>query len=356
MPYIGNPAVDRFTATKTASVYSGDGSTVAFTLEHSVGADEDILVSVDGVIQEPSVAYAVSSGTTLTFTAAPSTNSGNNIFVYYLFRTIGTVTHPPTSALSATSGTFSTNVGIGNARTDGTLHVHSGSAGTVAASTQADDLVVENNLEGGITIITPDNQSARIRFTSPSTNTDVGGAIIFYRQNINKMNVGTTVAGGILDLQSGAGVSAINADANGAVTMPLQPAFLAQPSPQSNIAVNSHITVVFDTERFDQNADFASNTFTAPVTGKYQFNVTLLLVDIDSASNFYQLRLVTSNRALSVIMDTDFGQDNVYFTLTFAGLVDMDASDTAYVDIRQGSGTAQTDIDNSSTFSGYLVA
>ena len=145
-------------------------------------------------------------------------------------------------------------------------------------------------------------------------------------------------------------------DATGAVTMPLQPAFLAQPSPQSNIAVNSHVTVVFDTERFDQNADFASNTFTAPVTGKYQFNVTLLLVDIDSASNFYQLRLVTSNRALSVIIDTDFGQDNVYFTLTFAGLVDMDASDTAHVDIRQGSGTQQTDIDNSSTFSGYLVA
>mgnify|MGYP000088146121 FL=1 len=83
MAYLGTPPVDRFVATKAASVYSGDGSAVAFTLEHSVGSDEDILVSVDGVVQEPSVAYAVSSGTTLTFTAAPSTNSGNNIFVYY---------------------------------------------------------------------------------------------------------------------------------------------------------------------------------------------------------------------------------------------------------------------------------
>ena len=115
MAYIGTPAVDRFTASKTATQFSGNGSTTAFTLEHSVGADEDILVSVDGVIQEPSVAYAVSSGTTLTFTAAPSTNSGNNIFVYYLFRTIGTVTHPPTSALSATSGTFTGNIVIPNA-------------------------------------------------------------------------------------------------------------------------------------------------------------------------------------------------------------------------------------------------
>ena len=105
MPYIGNPTVDRFVTPRAASVFSGDGSTTAFTLDEAVGTDEDILVSVDGVIQEPSVAYAVSSGTTLTFTAAPSSNSGNNIFVYYLHRTIGTVT-PPLEI----SGIFRTNV------------------------------------------------------------------------------------------------------------------------------------------------------------------------------------------------------------------------------------------------------
>jgi len=354
MPYLGNPVVDRFTSTKAASVYSGDGSTVAFTLEHSVGSDEDILVSVDGVIQEPSVAYAVSSGTTLTFTAAPSTNSGNNIFVYYLFRTIGTVTHPPTSALSATSGTFSTNVGIGNARTDGTLHVHSGSAGTVAASTQADDLVVENNLEGGITIITPDAQSARIRFTSPSTNTDVGGAFIFYRQNINKMNIGTAVAGGILDLQSGAGVSAINADANGAVTMPLQPAFCATAAAQSNVA--NAATVAFGTERFDQNSDFASNTFTAPVTGKYQLSYMVRMDGMDQASSYTRMSLITSNRGYeSAIFDTSkLSGDPTYWHFTQSVLADMDANDTAYVRWNYSSGSQQADV-NSGEFSGYLV-
>ena len=117
MPYIGNGVGNRFVSSKAASVYSGNGSTTAFTLEHAVGSDEDILVSVDGVIQEPSVAYAVSSGTTLTFTAAPSSNSGNNIFVYYLFRTVATVDHPSTSALSATSGTFSTDLTVSGAFT-----------------------------------------------------------------------------------------------------------------------------------------------------------------------------------------------------------------------------------------------
>ena len=107
------------------------------------------------------------------------------------------------------------NVGIGTSSIDGTLHVHTASAGTVTASSQADDLVIENSAEGGMTIITPDDQSARIRFTSPSTTADVGGASIFYRQNINKMSMGTEVAGGILALKSGAGSEGLLLDASG---------------------------------------------------------------------------------------------------------------------------------------------
>ena len=114
MAYIGNTAASRFVSNRAASVYSGDGSTVAFTLQQVVTQDEDILVSVDGVIQEPSVGYAVSSGTTLTFSAAPSTNSGNNIFVYYLASQAGTVGHPSTQGLTATTGTFTGNVVIPN--------------------------------------------------------------------------------------------------------------------------------------------------------------------------------------------------------------------------------------------------
>ena len=106
------------------------------------------------------------------------------------------------------------SVGIGTNSIDGTLHVHTASAGTVTASAQADDLVIENSTEGGMTIITPDAQSARIRFTSPSTNTAVGGASIFYRQNINKISMGTEVAGGILALKSGAGTEGIILDSS----------------------------------------------------------------------------------------------------------------------------------------------
>jgi hypothetical protein len=127
MAYIGNTAASKFVSNRATSVYSGDGSTVAFTLEQVVAQDEDVLVSVDGVVQEPSVAYAVSSGTTLTFTAAPSNNAGNNIFVYYLASQAGTIGHPSTQGLTATTGTFS-----GNATVAGTLGV----TGAVTLSTK----------------------------------------------------------------------------------------------------------------------------------------------------------------------------------------------------------------------------
>ena len=141
MAYIGNPPANRFVAPKAASVFSGNGILTDFTLDHSVGSDEDILVSVDGVIQEPSVAYSV-SGTTLSFTAAPSNNSGNNIFVYYLFRTVGTVSHPSNNALTATSGTFTGNVvipdagNIGSASDTDAISISSGGVVTLSQSSQ----------------------------------------------------------------------------------------------------------------------------------------------------------------------------------------------------------------------------
>ena len=108
MAYIGNEPADRFTSIPTVQQFNGDASTTAFTLNRAVGSDQDLLVSVDGVIQD-TAAYAVSNGTTLTFSAAPSQGTAN-IFVNHLGLTIGSVVHPASSALAATTGTFSADV------------------------------------------------------------------------------------------------------------------------------------------------------------------------------------------------------------------------------------------------------
>ena len=82
MPYIGGVPAVNFQSTPSVQRFNGDGSDTTFTLNTTVNSVQDILVSVDGVVQD-SNAYTVPDGTTLTFTAAPSSGTGN-IFVNYL--------------------------------------------------------------------------------------------------------------------------------------------------------------------------------------------------------------------------------------------------------------------------------
>ena len=91
------------------------------------------------------------------------------------------------------------NVGIGTGSPDGKLHVHTATAGSVTASGNADDLVVENSAHGGITILTPDASEGAIYFGTPS---DSLGAIMNWAHNDNQMNIGTHNADGFLSFRT----------------------------------------------------------------------------------------------------------------------------------------------------------
>ena len=82
MAYIGNQVQSGFHAIPSVQRFNGDGSDTTFTLSQTVSSVQDILVSVDGVVQDTS-AYTIPDGTTLTFSVAPSSGTGN-IFVNYL--------------------------------------------------------------------------------------------------------------------------------------------------------------------------------------------------------------------------------------------------------------------------------
>ena len=147
----------------------------------------------------------------------------------------------------------------------------------------------------------------------------------------------------------------------GAITKPLQPAFYAETaSSQSNIALNTAQTLAFGGEIFDQNADFASNTFTAPLSGRYFLHTTLRFEAIDTAANYVLWGIVTSNREFYSILDPQrFSADVNYYSVQQTVLADMDASDTAHVVFLQSGGTQQTDLqgaDGYSYFCGHLVA
>ena len=90
MPYIGNNVPANFQAPPAVVRFNGDGSDTTFALGRTIGSVQEILVSVDGVVQD-SAAYTVPDGSTLTFSAAPSSGT-NNIFVYFLELSAGTIT------------------------------------------------------------------------------------------------------------------------------------------------------------------------------------------------------------------------------------------------------------------------
>ena len=104
MSYLGNtPSTQSFTSLTES--FSGDGSTTTFTLARIVYATRDIEVLVNNVQQDPFTSYTVNGSTTLTFTEAPSSGSGNilvsyrNNLVSVIVPTEGTI---PFTSLSGT--------------------------------------------------------------------------------------------------------------------------------------------------------------------------------------------------------------------------------------------------------------
>ena len=146
-------------------------------------------------------------------------------------------------------------------------------------------------------------------------------------------------------------------DGYGHVTKPKQPAFLVHASGQSNIALSTQVALTMGTEIFDNNADYSSNTFTAPVTGRYQFSWHVRFDNLDSAATYYRVYMAASNRTFWTVYRATHGfvSDTDYWSFNGAHLVDMDANDTCQLGVLQADGTQQTDIDNETHFCGFLV-
>ena len=202
-------------------------------------------------------------------------------------------------------------------------------------------------------------------FKSDSQN-ESGGArsrtkagIFFVRDDPGTRGTGKlhiAVDGGNDDTNVAVGDAAISITADGEVTMPKTPAFLVTPNAeQTDIASSGIVTVVLDSEVYDTGSNFASNTFTAPVTGKYKFSANVYMGAIDTAATYYEASIRTSNRNYHHIISPKFASDLDYMSLNVTVLADMDASDTAHVTIVQAGGTSQTDVFNSSFFSGFLA-
>jgi hypothetical protein len=149
---------------------------------------------------------------------------------------------------------------------------------------------------------------------------------------------------------------------NGEMSNASQPCFLAQLASDQNTATGdaTEATVIFGTEIFDQNADFNNTTgvFTAPVTGRYQFNCTINITGLTTSHTAGTFKFVASNRTLFWNGVSYAAVKNSANTARFSGgvILDMDASDTCSITVTVSNGTKVVNIaSNTNTFSGALI-
>jgi len=176
-------ATDKFTVTSAGHVTIGDGTAgvdYAITIvgQNSTGIvkwmeDEDYFQFADAVLLD------------LTLTVSGTTHS--------------------TGRLSA-----------GLLGTDGTAHILTASAGTVAANANADEGVFENSGNTGISILAPDANVCSVYFGTPSDNL---GAFFQWDFTSKDFTMGSHIAGGTLSFSTDANVEAMTIDASQDVTV-----------------------------------------------------------------------------------------------------------------------------------------
>jgi len=219
------------------------------------------------------------------------------------------------------------------------IHIKTADSGASVAANY-DEIVIENSDHAGMSILTGTDKVGAIRFGDSGDN-DIGGLI--YNHDDNSFTIKNNAANSLV------------IDSTGAVTKPLQPCFSVVPaSQQSNVSTGAQIA--FGTELFDLNADFASNTFTAPVTGKYFLGHSLRMQEMDADYTYFMVQITTSNRAYYHIQDTGtYDEDAAYMEWTNGVVADMDANDTCDLAVAFTGGTDQVDISTASFFYGYLI-
>jgi len=198
------------------------------------------------------------------------------------------------------------------------MHIWEGNAGSTTASTDT-QFIIEHSGNAGMTILTPANATAQISFGSPTDNRQ---GSIYYDHATDKMYFRT------------AQNNQMSIDGTGAVTMPSQPCVTAKNNSNDNDVTGNgtYFTVDFDSELFDQGSDFASDTFTASVTGRYAVNVKVALGHITTSATACYVFFTTSNRAWTAVeINPGDTQTSNQLGVAASAIIDMDAADTLYI-------------------------
>ena len=326
MAYIGQSIKNGTFSVLDTSGNTYNGSNVTFSLGTQVGSPAQLLVSHDGVIQKPGTDFTLATGgTQITFTTAPV--SGAQIFIVEISGAVG---GPMNRDLNGEELILDV---------DGDTSITADTDDQIDFKTGGSDRVTINS-SGNVGIAT----------TSPSFPLHVSGKI--YGSGVvasagnsfelSDNNVAIKRATDSMTLNTG-GSARVTIDENGHVTMPNQPCVLVQPDAERTYDA-SNTKIILPTERFDVNGDFNNSTyvFTAPVTGKYMFNLSLVFAGM--GDGYQALAVIASNRTYNPIKGFE---GTTYEQFAYSVIIDMDANDTAQFNVDHQNDTSYNIRDDS---------
>lgn len=154
--------------------------------------------------------------------------------------------------------------------------------------------------------------------------------------------------------------AAVKISSDGEMNNPSQPAFMAYvTSTVGNVTGDNTVYALADifTEVFDQGGNFAAGVFTAPVSGRYAFNASVMLTGITSDHGRFDIRINTSNKAFyASIEEADDNDTGGIIARNVSIIADLDANDTCYISIAIIGTSKVVDVYQDHTFfSGALI-
>ncbi len=108
------------------------------------------------------------------------------------------------------------------------------------------------------------------------------------------------------------------------------------------------VTVEFNTELWDLGGNFASNTFTAPITGRYKCNTAIQLASLGASHTDIIIDLVTTARTYTW-REVVGSQPATIKTINIETAINMTATNTAFMRVTVSGSTKTVTINGSLT-------